>query len=193
MDNPVSSCTRGRQSSWRPGPRRAGRHGCIALPVPDLAPGCKEIIMAICDTCGNDYDKAFTITRGTLRGLSTALSAPFRLWLQPARTVAAGSSGTGRRVQTGCTAAPTVPASQVTQRPWTDLKKRRAGVPAGDRSVSPNGSGPGRWLPSVLDRVPQRPGPSPGGALCRAAFSTLRPMSSAAARKTIGCRQCSAW
>lgn len=24
----------------------------------------KELVMAICDTCGNDYDKAFTITRG---------------------------------------------------------------------------------------------------------------------------------
>jgi hypothetical protein len=73
--------------------------------------------MAICDTCGNDYDKTFIITRGDLSGtFDSVLSGPFMPWRRGVHTAVAGSSDTASRVRRECTAAPTAPATPVRQR-----------------------------------------------------------------------------
>jgi hypothetical protein len=35
----------------------------------------KGVTMAVCDTCGNDYDKAFTITMGERQGTFDSFGA----------------------------------------------------------------------------------------------------------------------
>ena len=80
--------------------------------------------MAICDTCGNDYDKAFTITRGDQSATFDSLSAPSMPWLRPVPTAAAGSSDTAPRAGESCTAAPTALAAPVTPEPLTEASTR---------------------------------------------------------------------
>ena len=55
--------------------------------------------MAICATCGNDYDKAFTVTwaRRQESRRSTASNAPRLNWRRSARTAVAEFSATASR------------------------------------------------------------------------------------------------
>ena len=40
----------------------------------------KEENMAVCDVCGNDYDRTFTITRGEASGTYDSFECAIRAW-----------------------------------------------------------------------------------------------------------------
>lgn len=65
--------------------------------------------MATCETCGNDYDKAFQVVMMANSIRSTASSAQFMPWRQSASIAERASSGTDLKRVVPIIAATTAP------------------------------------------------------------------------------------